>query len=78
MTAAPYHPCADCPPVSRNQAALDALGEATQWVFATLREWRRRSHERQELARLDDRMLQDIGLSHADREFLANKPFWRE
>ena len=78
MTAAPYQPCADCPPVSRNQAALDTLGEATQWVFATLREWRRRSHERQELARLDDRMLQDIGLSHADREFLANKPFWRE
>lgn len=78
MTATPYQPCADCPPVSRNQAALDALGEATQWVFATLREWHRRSRESQELARLDDRMLQDIGLSNADREFLANKPFWRE
>ena len=31
-----------------------------------------------QLAALDDRMLRDIGLSRADREFLANKPFWRE
>ena len=78
MTATPYQPCTDCPPVSRQQAALDALGEANQWVFATLREWRRRARDRRELARLDARMLQDIGLSHAQREFLANKPFWRE
>ena len=78
MTATPYQPCADCPPVSRQQAALDALGDTTQWVFASLREWRRRSRERHELARLDERMLRDIGLSHAQREFLANKPFWRE
>ena len=78
MTATPYQPCADCPPVSRQQAALDALGDTTQWVFASLREWRRRTRERHELASLSDRMLQDIGLSHAEREFLANKPFWRE
>lgn len=47
------------------------------WVLAKMREWRRRSRERAELAVLDDRMLRDIGLSHADRECLANKPFWR-
>jgi uncharacterized protein YjiS (DUF1127 family) len=64
--------------ISRHQPALDALSEAGAWVFATLREWRRRIRSRQELARLDDRMLKDIGLSHAEREFLANKPFWRE
>jgi len=78
MTTTPYQPCTDCPPVSRQQAALDALSEATDRMFATFRQWRRRSQERQQLARLDDRMLQDIGLTHADREFLANKPFWRE
>jgi uncharacterized protein YjiS (DUF1127 family) len=48
------------------------------WVFATLREWRRRAHDRAELAKLDDRMLRDIGLTHADAEFLSSKPFWRE
>jgi uncharacterized protein YjiS (DUF1127 family) len=59
-------------------AALEALSDATGWVFATLREWRQRSRDRAELATLDHRMLVDIGLTEADQEFLANKPFWRE
>jgi uncharacterized protein YjiS (DUF1127 family) len=78
MTATPYEPCADCPPVSRQRAALDALSEATEWAFATLREWGRRSRTRHELGGLNGRMLQDIGLTHAEREMLVNKPFWRE
>jgi len=47
-------------------------------VLATLREWRRRAHDRAELAKLDGRMLRDIGLTQADAEFLSSKPFWRE
>jgi len=47
-------------------------------VLATLREWRRRAHDRAELAKLDHRMLRDIGLTEADAEFLSSKPFWRE
>ena len=47
-------------------------------VLATLREWRRRAHDRAELAKFDDRMLRDIGLTPADAEFLSSKPFWRE
>jgi uncharacterized protein YjiS (DUF1127 family) len=43
-----------------------------------LREWRRRARDRAELAALDERTLADIGLTRADAEFLANKPFWRE
>ncbi|HEV8030923.1 MAG TPA: DUF1127 domain-containing protein [Stellaceae bacterium] len=78
MTATHLQPCADRPAESRQHAALDALNEATAWVFDTLREWNRRSRARHELASLDDRMLHDIGLSHAEREFIANKPFWRE
>ncbi|MGA8551263.1 MAG: DUF1127 domain-containing protein, partial [Stellaceae bacterium] len=42
------------------------------------REWRRRARDRASLGALDDRMLADIGISRADAEFLANKPFWRE
>jgi len=34
--------------------------------------------DRNQLAELDDRMLQDIGLTRTDAEFLINKPFWRE
>jgi uncharacterized protein YjiS (DUF1127 family) len=47
-------------------------------ALATLREWRRRGHDRRELAKLDHRMLRDIGLTEADAEFLSSKPFWRE
>jgi uncharacterized protein YjiS (DUF1127 family) len=56
------------------RAASDVAGG----VLATFREWRRRAHDRAELARLDDRMLQDIGITRADAAFLINKPFWRE
>ena len=47
-------------------------------VLARVREWRRRAHDRAELAKLDNRMLRDIGLTQADAEFLSSKPFWRE
>ena len=78
MTAIHLQPCDDDPGAVRRHAALDALSDATQWAFATLRTWRWRLRERAQLARLDDRMLQDIGLTRGEREFLANKPFWRE
>ncbi len=45
---------------------------------ATVREWHRRSRDRAALARLDERTLQDIGLSRAEAQFIVNKPFWRE
>jgi uncharacterized protein YjiS (DUF1127 family) len=46
--------------------------------IATLREWRRRIRDRGQLGSLSDTMLQDIGISRADAEYLASKPFWRE
>ena len=68
----------ETPSRPRQHNAVLALTEAANHAVATLREWRRRSRERAELAELDDRMLKDIGLSRADAEFLSNKPFWRE
>jgi len=70
---APRHRFSPVPQRSRGTAS----GIAGR-VLATLREWRRRAHDRAELAKLDDRMLRDIGLTHADAEFLSSKPFWRE
>ena len=46
--------------------------------LATLREWRRRAHSRRQLVGLSDLMLHDIGITRADAEFIASKPFWRE
>lgn len=40
--------------------------------------WRHRVRMRRHLARMDDRLLRDIGLSRADAKREINKPFWRE
>ena len=78
MTAIDLRPGRDGSRELRHSVALDALSESFGWILTTLREWRHRSCERVQLAALDDRMLRDIGLTQSDREFLANKPFWKE
>ena len=78
MTAILLQPRLPAPEPIRRQSALDALSDATAWALGTLRRWRQRRRERDQLARLDARMLADIGLSRGDAEFLINKPFWRE
>jgi uncharacterized protein YjiS (DUF1127 family) len=60
------------------QTSLHRLSGFLSAVRATLREWRRRRKGRLELARLDDRMLRDIGLTRVDAEYEINKPIWRE
>lgn len=63
-----------------------ALGARTEgiagagWVkaaFATLCDWQERALMRHRLASLDDRMLDDMGLTRAAVEAEAAKPFWR-
>jgi uncharacterized protein YjiS (DUF1127 family) len=39
--------------------------------------WHQRSRERRQLRSLSNHMLHDIGLSRADVEGEATKPFWR-
>ena len=50
---------------------------AARAAFA-IRDWRRRGQGRGELARLDARMLADIGVTRAEAWAEVNKPFWRE
>jgi uncharacterized protein YjiS (DUF1127 family) len=45
--------------------------------LALLREWRRRHRSRVSLCRLNSHMLKDVGLTYAEAEHEANKPFWR-
>jgi uncharacterized protein YjiS (DUF1127 family) len=44
----------------------------------TIRVWRRRSRDREELASLDMRTLRDVGISGYDVKWEASKPFWKE
>ena len=71
--------CADRMPMERQrQASLHRLTAFLSAARAALREWRRRQNGRLELARFDERMLRDIGLTRIDAENEINKPFWRE
>ncbi len=46
-------------------------------ILATLFVWQRRILSRQQLARLDARLLADAGISEAQRQAELSKPFWR-
>ena len=61
----------------RRRVAGPSLRHVLSLVHDTLQQWRRRSRERAELARLDDRMLRDIGVTRGDVWQEINKPFWR-
>ena len=63
---------------TQRQAAPRRLSGFLSGVRAVLREWRQRKNGRLELARLDERMLRDIGLTRVDADYEINKPFWRE
>ncbi len=58
-------------PRGRLAAGLGAL------VRSRLAQAWRNYTSRRDLAALDDRMLQDLGISRAQAQFEVNKPVWR-
>jgi uncharacterized protein YjiS (DUF1127 family) len=62
----------------RRRALRDRLRDAVIRIRARLSEWRQFRRSRAELAKLDERMLRDIGLTRADVWREINKPFWRK
>lgn len=47
-------------------------------IRSTIQSWSERSNQRKVLLALDDRLLNDIGISRADAEQEGAKPFWRD
>ena len=47
------------------------------WAVGTLIAWRQRANQRTALAALDDRLLEDIGLTREQARAECDKPFWR-
>jgi uncharacterized protein YjiS (DUF1127 family) len=41
-------------------------------------EWQRRASERMHLREIDDRLLQDMGITDPQAEAESRKPFWRK
>lgn len=75
-TSARHEPAATAPshPVVASTASWSLI---LNLIVATLREWRRRRAERHELARLDARMLRDVGLDPGTVYYEASQSFWR-
>ena len=75
--------CAEVPSTHRTSAQRQvvglapALARAPKAFIDLLLAWQERAEQRGRLRRLDDRLLRDVGLSRADVEMEANKPFWR-
>jgi len=76
MTAIPFRHFQTRTPARRSMRYR--INEAAQRAFATVQLWHRRSVERRQLAELDEHMLKDIGITHADALYLSSKPFWKE
>ncbi|MFW5679116.1 MAG: DUF1127 domain-containing protein [Pseudomonadota bacterium] len=55
--------------VSVTDRVLAAIGQALLWYG--------RARERRALAELDDHLLRDIGVSRAEADREAGKPFWQ-
>ncbi len=53
------------------------LGQLLLRAVAMIDLWYERHRQRQYLARLDDRLLRDIGIDRATAELEIAKPFWR-
>ncbi len=64
--------------IPRCEYTGNRLSTFTRTVKCTLALWRERSASRQQLSRLDDRMLNDIGLSYHEVHEEVSKPFWSE
>ncbi len=52
------------------------LLEAAARAVRTLLSWQARDRQRRALARLDARMLNDVGLRRAEVDLELRKPFW--
>ncbi len=57
------------------QPELFPVSRVTPWT--AIRSAWRRHRSRQRIAQLDNHLLRDIGISFAEAEAEANKPFWR-
>jgi len=64
--------------VTESWRSGEALRVAVEAAATVLRRWRQRARGRAQLARMNRRQLQDIGLTPGGALFEASKPFWRD
>jgi uncharacterized protein YjiS (DUF1127 family) len=66
------------PPAARASRRDRGLQKFATVAVTRLLRWHELARQRRALLTLDDRMLKDIGLTRADAEREAGRPFWRD
>ena len=64
-------------PARRLDISFKGLNTMIVSAMDTVLDWQDRARQRHNLLEMDDHLLRDIGLSRADLENEATKPFWR-
>ena len=64
-------------PSAGSTSGADTIEVTLENMLATLRRWRQRSAQRRRLAGLSICLLEDIGITEAQRFEEIGKPFWR-
>lgn len=63
---------------SRTNFQIFAIVDRLVEGFMALETWRRRHKESMQFARIESRVLRDLGISEAQRFIEVNKPFWEK
>jgi uncharacterized protein YjiS (DUF1127 family) len=66
------------PQLGRQESMVRQLASRADRAITTLLRWQELARERRALMRLDDHMLKDIGITRADAQREAERPFWDE
>jgi uncharacterized protein YjiS (DUF1127 family) len=64
-------------PARRLDISLKGFSALIVSAVDTVLDWQDRARQRHNLLAMDDHLLRDIGVSRADLENEAAKPFWR-
>lgn len=64
-------------PSNRHRTLLARLAQGAGALIDLVLQWQERVRQRHQLAKLDDRLLRDIGISRVDAMHEIEKPFWR-
>jgi uncharacterized protein YjiS (DUF1127 family) len=78
LRRSPKHPCPNVPQFTQRATARQTGLRMFRKLMALIALWRCRARSRRQLAGMNSRGLQDIGVTPWDAFREANKPFWRE
>lgn len=62
---------------TKSHTRIPSPAQACRSLLCTLAIWQRRIEQRRQLAELPERLLRDMGLTPAQAQVEADKPFWR-